>query len=262
MILVKYGGHAIPKPGSHDPIIAILANYFKTHGDLVLVHGGGPQIQAELDLNNIQSEMISGYRKTTVEVFEIVQKVLSGSVLRTLVNQFIGEGVKAIGLSASDANLIRAKALELLVAGEVVDIGLVGEAAAVDPTILFELIAGGYFPIISPIAADENGVGYNLNADIAAGAIAGALKVEEIIFMTDVPGIYRNFPDANSLISEITVFELRSISDSFVAGMIPKVTAAISALESGAKKVRIIDGRSVEVLTKALDGVGGTVVTP
>ena len=261
MILIKYGGHAIPKPGSHDPIIAILADYFKLHGDLVLVHGGGPQIQAELDLNNIESEMISGYRKTTPEIFEVVQKVLSGSVLRTLVNQFIAQGVKAIGLSASDGNLIRAKALDLVVEGESVDIGLVGEAATVDPTILFDLLKNGYFPIISPIATDENGVGYNLNADVAAGAIAGALKVDEVIFMTDVSGIYRNFPDADSVIAKISLADLRVITPTFSTGMIPKVTAAISALESGAKQVRIVDGRSAEVLERALSGIGGTVIT-
>lgn len=262
MIVVKYGGHALPAPGTINPIIALLSEKFSSGTNLVLVHGGGPQIDTELALHGIEREMVGGYRKTTPEVFAIVQKVLSGDVLRTLVNQFIACGINAVGLSAGDGELIRVTQMTPSVDGKEIDIGLVGEVDAVNPKLLIELMSNGFLPVISPVAVDKNGQGFNVNADIAAGAIAGALQAEEIIFMTDVAGIYRNYPDPNSIITSITADNLRSLQPTFAEGMAPKVKAALSALDEGAKRVRIIDGRSVENLSAALSGQGGTVVEP
>ena len=262
MIVIKYGGHALPTPGSRDPIMQLLAERFNAGTSMVLVHGGGPQIDAELSLHGIAREMIAGYRRTTPEVFAVVQKVLSGDVLRTLVNQFVSFGVNAVGLSAGDGELIRVKRMMPLVDGREVDIGLVGEIDEVNPKILIELMSQGFLPVVSPVAVDRAGQGFNVNADIAAGAIAGALLADEIIFMTDVAGIYRSFPDPDSVISSITADNLRSLQPTFAEGMAPKVKAALSALDEGAKKVRIIDGRDVRILQNALDGQGGTVVEP
>lgn len=262
MIVIKYGGHALPKPGTSDPVLKAIADLHLAGQKVVLVHGGGPQIDEELRFHQIESRMVSGYRYTTSEIFEVVQRTLSGQVLRTLVNQLISAGVNAVGLSTADGSIIRAKQMHPLVDGTLVDIGMVGDIDNVDVSLLTYLLERNYFPVLSPVGVDSHGNGLNINADIAAGAIGGALKADEVLFMTDVPGIYRDFPDPNSLIHQIPANELREISSSFHSGMIPKVKAALNALDSGANRVRVIDGRSVDNLLSAFRGVGGTVVVP
>jgi acetylglutamate kinase len=262
VIVIKYGGHALPQPGSPDPVVQAISKHHLAGNSLVVVHGGGPQIDAELTLHGISRQMIGGYRKTTPEVFAVVQKVLSGQVLRTLVNQFIHFGVNAIGISAADGELMRVSKMLPIVDGQELDIGLVGDIEEVNPAILQLLLEARYLPIVSPISADSTGQGFNLNADIATGAIGGALHADEVIFMTDVAGVYRNYPDASTIITEITADNLRTLQPTFEEGMIPKVKAALSALESGAKRVRIIDGREAGNLSRAFSGIGGTVVWP
>ena len=253
MFVFKYGGHAIPEGASVDPSIEYLAKLIKSGVKLVVVHGGGPQINRELEIHGIKSEMIDGYRKTTPEVFEVVQRTLSGEVLRNLTNQFISQGINAVGISAGDGNLIRAKNVKP-------ELGLVGVVSAVNPELLKNLMAQGITPIISPIAVNSEGVGLNMNADLIAGAIGGALGAEAVLFSTDVSGIYRNWPDETSLIELIDSKELSSIAVSFEGGMIPKAQAAINAIESGAKSVRIFDGRKVANVIAAFEGKAGTLV--
>jgi acetylglutamate kinase len=262
MIVIKYGGHALPKPGVPDPMLKAISDFHNSGEKVVLVHGGGPQIDAELSVHQIASEMVGGYRPTTPEVFEVVQKVLSGDILRTLVNQLIGFGSKAVGLSASDGAIIRVSKMLPLIDGKEIDIGLVGDVESTDPKLLNLLLDAGFLPVVSPVATTTTGQGMNLNADIAAGAIGGALTADEVIFMTDVPGIYRSFPDTSSLITTISATELKVLAPSFSAGMVPKVKAALSALAAGANSVRIIDGRDISNLSAAFVGHGGTVVTP
>lgn len=261
MIVVKYGGHALPRAGEPDAILRVIADFHISGEKIVLVHGGGPQVDAELAIHGISTEMISGYRATTPEVFEIVQKVLSGQVLRTLVNQLVGYGANAVGLSAGDGATIRAEQMSPVVDGKSLNIGLVGDVASTDPKLLTILLQAGFLPVISPVAVNKSGTGLNLNGDLAAGAVGGALKSDEVIFMTDVPGIYRDFPDPSSLISSITSDELTVLQPSFASGMIPKVKAALAALSAGAQQVRVIDGRDSKNLLLALRGEGGTVVT-
>lgn len=253
MFVFKYGGHAIPEGASVDPSIEYLAGLIKSGVKMVVVHGGGPQINRELEIHGIKSEMIDGYRKTTPEVFEVVQRTLSGEVLRNLTNQFISQGINAVGISAGDGNLIRAKNLKP-------ELGLVGVVSAVNPELLKNLMAQGITPIISPIAVNSEGVGLNMNADLIAGAIGGALSADAVLFSTDVSGIYRNWPDETSLIESINSKELSSIAISFEGGMIPKAQAAINAIESGAKSVRIFDGRKVANVIAAFEGKAGTLV--
>lgn len=262
MIVIKYGGHALPRVGTPDAILKVIADFHNAKNKVVLVHGGGPQVDAELEIHGIKTEMVSGYRSTTPEVFEVVQKVLSGQVLRTLVNQLIGYGANAVGLSAGDGATIRAEKMEPIVDGKALDIGLVGDTATTDPKLLTVLLDSGFLPVISPVAVSHTGQGLNLNGDLAAGAIGGALKADEVIFMTDVEGIYRNYPEVESLIQRISASELKELQPTFAAGMIPKSKAAIAALAAGAKQVRVIDGRDRQNLLQALQGVGGTVVTP
>ena len=262
MIVIKYGGHALPRAGTPDAILKVIADFHKSGKKVVLVHGGGPQVDAELDIHGIKTEMVSGYRSTTPEVFEVVQKVLSGQVLRTLVNQLIGYGANAVGLSAGDGATVRAEKMHPVVDGIALDIGLVGDVAKTDPKLLSVLLDSDFLPVVSPVAVSTDGQGLNLNGDLAAGAVGGALKADEVIFMTDVPGIYRNYPDADSLIQNISAKELAELQPSFASGMIPKSKAALATLSAGAKQVRVIDGRNHENLLMALQGQGGTVVTP
>jgi acetylglutamate kinase len=253
MFVFKYGGHAIPEGASVDPSIEYLAGLIKSGVKMVVVHGGGPQINRELEIHGIKSEMIDGYRKTTPEVFEVVQRTLSGEVLRNLTNQFISQGINAVGISAGDGNLIRAKNVKP-------ELGLVGVVSSVNPELLKNLMAQGITPVISPIAVNSEGVGLNMNADLIAGAIGGALSADAVLFSTDVSGIYRNWPDETSLIESINSKELSSIAISFEGGMIPKAQAAINAIESGAKSVRIFDGRKVANVIAAFEGKAGTLV--
>jgi len=253
MFVFKYGGHAIPEGASVDPSIEYLAGLIKSGVKIVVVHGGGPQINRELEIHGIESEMIDGYRKTTPEVFAVVQRTLSGEVLRNLTNQFISQGINAVGISAGDGNLIRAK-------NEKPELGLVGVVSAINPELLKNLMAQGITPVISPIAVNSEGVGLNMNADLIAGAIGGALSADAVLFSTDVSGIYRNWPDETSLIESIDSKELSSIAISFEGGMIPKAQAAINAIESGAKSVRIFDGRKVVNVIAAFEGKVGTLV--
>ena len=253
MFVFKYGGHAIPESSSVDPSVEYLAKLIKSGIKIVIVHGGGPQINRELEIHGIKSEMVGGFRKTTPEVFEVVQRTLSGEVLRNLTNQFISQGVNAVGISAGDGNLIRAR-------NEKPELGLVGVVSAVNPDLLNNLLAQGITPVISPIAVDSQGLGLNMNADLIAGAIGGALGADAVLFSTDVSGIYREWPDLTSLIEVINVEELTSIASDFEGGMIPKAQAAINAIKSGAKSVRIFDGREVANLVAAFEGKSGTLV--
>ena len=261
MIVIKYGGNALPSDDSGDPVLEAIADAFLDGEQIVLVHGGGPQIDKALNEKGLGKEKVAGYRVTTGEVFEVVQSVLSGTVLRSIVNYLIGSEVNAVGLSASDGGLIRAKKFKPVIDGKGVDIGFVGQVAQTNPMILESLITEGYLPVISPVAADEDGIGYNVNADLVAAAIAGALKADAAIFLTDVDGIYRSWPDKSSLIDEISVDELKKISSTFTDGMIPKVTAAISAIDLGATSVRIANGTDLASVLDALDNQGGTLVS-
>jgi acetylglutamate kinase len=261
MIVIKYGGNALPSNDSADPVLEAIADAFLDGEQIVLVHGGGPQIDKALNEKGLGKEKVAGYRITTAEVFEVVQSVLSGTVLRSIVNYLIGSEVNAVGLSASDGGLIRAKKFKPVIDGKSVDIGFVGQVDETNPMILESLITEGYLPVISPVAADEDGVGYNVNADLVAAAIAGALKADAAIFLTDVDGIYRSWPDKSSLIGEISVDDLKKISSTFTDGMIPKVTAAISAIDLGAASVRIANGTDLASVLDALDNRGGTLVS-
>jgi acetylglutamate kinase len=260
MIVIKYGGHVLESAEANSAIIETIAQFHLGGGRVVLVHGGGPAIDAELKFHGVESTMKSGYRTTSPEAMEIVQRTLSGGVLRELTNKFIAHGVNAVGLSSGDGRTLRARKFKPSVNGDEIDIGLVGEAESADPSFLNLLLDNGYLPIVSPVSVQSDGQALNINGDIATGSIAGALKATEVLFITDVPGIYRNWPDIASLISEISLSELIELSPSFTDGMAPKVRAVINALSSGAARARVIDGREILNLSAALKGQGGTVV--
>jgi len=261
MIVIKFGGHAMTD--SSGAFAEIIKSYLEKDA-CVVVHGGGPQIDAALKTHQLDSTFVGGFRVTTPEIFAVVQQVLSGTVLREVVGHLRAHDVPAVGISGRDGGTLQATVLTTLVDGSSADLGRVGEVAHVDTSLLETLLNAGFTPVVSPIAVEYDGEvevsqhGLNVNADLAAAAIAGALDASALIFMTDVPGIYRNFPDPDSLISEISATELESIKDSFDGGMAPKVKASLDAIAKGAKVVRIIDGRDPKALDEALNGIGGT----
>ena len=239
---------------------------FRLKEACVVVHGGGPQIDAALKTHQLDSTFVGGFRVTTPEIFAVVQQVLSGTVLREVVGHLRAHDVPAVGISGRDGGTLQATLLTTLVDGSSADLGRVGEVQQVDTALLKSLLDSGFTPVVSPIAVEFDGQvevsqhGLNVNADLAAAAIAGALDATSLIFMTDVPGIYRNWPDRDSLINEISAADLAAIKHEFDGGMAPKVKACLDAIAKGAKVVRIIDGRDPKALDDALNGAGGTVV--
>ena len=263
MIVIKFGGHAMTDTSG---AFAQAIKKSLTKEPCVIVHGGGPQIDAALKTHQLESTFIGGFRVTTPEIFAIVQQVLSGTVLREVVGHLRAHEVPAVGISGRDGGTLQASILSTLLDGSTAELGRVGEVKRVDTALLNSLLNSGFTPVVSPIAVEFDGEvevsqhGLNVNADIAAAAIAGALDASTLIFMTDVPGIYRNWPDRDSLINEISAEQLREIKDGFDGGMAPKVQACLDAIEKGAKVIRIIDGRDPKALDDALNGIGGTVV--
>lgn len=259
MIVIKFGGHAMTD--QHGAFAKAIADAISAGVTPVIVHGGGPQIDDALKAAAIESSFVGGFRVTTPETFEVVERVLANEVGPSVAQSLTNHGVNAVAISGRSSGTLVAKALTTLVDGTPVDLGLVGVISSVNPQEVNELVSSGIVPVISPIAASEDGSqGYNVNADLAAAAIAGALDAQWLIIMTDVEGIYRKWPDRGSLIEVISAQELESLKVNFTEGMAPKVQASLDAIAAGAKAVRIIDGRDPSALKGALLGVGGTLV--
>jgi acetylglutamate kinase len=259
VIVVKFGGHAM-KDENGNFAKAISAAQ-KAGEQVVVVHGGGPQIDAALDAKGIVSTWIGGFRVTTKEIFDVVEEVLVNQVGNEVAATLGKAGIKAQAMSARTLPTVIANRRTQLIDGTPADLGFVGNVQKVDPAALLELIDKGVFPVVAPVSSDEDLVtGLNVNADFAAAAIAASLGASSLIVMTDVAGIYRNWPDKDSLIEMITAAELESIKSGFAEGMAPKVQAALDALSFGAKAVRIIDGTDPDSFASALAGQGGTLV--
>lgn len=259
MIVIKFGGHAMTD--EHGSFAGAISEAISSGATPVVVHGGGPQIGDALKVAGIQSSFVGGFRITTPEIFAVVERVLAREVGPAVAQSLVAHGVDAVAISGRASGTLVAEALTTLVDGTCADLGLVGVVSSVDTRAVKDLVSAGKVPVISPIATDESGlVGYNVNADLAAAAIAGALDAQWLIIMTDVEGIYRNWPDKSSLISSICADELESLKASFAEGMAPKVQACLDAIAAGAKAVRIIDGTNPLALKDALLGVGGTLV--
>ena len=260
MIVVKFGGHAMQD--ENGAFARAIASSQHDGVALVIVHGGGPQIDAALKEEEITSEFIGGFRVTTPEIFEVVERVLANEVGPAVARALQKAGVNAVALSGRTSESLIAEPLRQLVDGTPADLGLVGVITAVNPQAIKNALKGGQVPVISPIAVDESfKSGLNVNADLAAAAIAGALDAQCLIIMTDVAGIYRSWPDTASLISEITATELNAIKGTFAQGMAPKVQACLDAIKGGASAVRIIDGTDPSAFAAALVNNGGTLVT-
>ena len=230
----------------------------------VVVHGGGPQISRMLDRLGIESEFHGGLRVTTPEAMDVVRMVLVGQVQRELVGLLNQHGPLAVGLSGEDAGLFTAKQTNTVVDGEEVDLGLVGEVVDVRPEAVLDLIEAGRIPVVSSVAPDVHGTVHNVNADTAAAALAVALGAEKLIVLTDVEGLYRDWPDSDDVIGEISPEALAEIlPDASRAGMVPKMEACLHAVNGGVSRATVIDGREPHAILLELftnEGVGTQVL--
>jgi acetylglutamate kinase len=264
-IVIKYGGHAM----TADELRAGFAQdlVFLKHAGLrpVVVHGGGPQVTGHLDRLGIESVFTAGLRVTTEETIDVVRMVLNGKVNKDIVGLINRHGPYAVGLSGEDANLFTAERKLAAVDGELVDIGLVGEITEVDASMVTTLLDDGRIPVVSSIARGDDGSVYNVNADTAAAALAVALNAAKLVVLTDVEGLYRDWPSSDEVISSLDADDLEKLLPSLTAGMIPKMEACLTAVRGGVRSAHVLDGRLshailLEIFTDS--GIGTMVTAP
>jgi acetylglutamate kinase len=268
-VVIKYGGHAMIA----DDLRAGFAEdlVFLRHAGLrpVVVHGGGPQVTGHLDRLGIESVFTAGLRVTTEETIDVVRMVLNGKVNKDIVGLINRFGPYAVGLSGEDANLFTATRKHATVDGTPVDIGLVGEITSVDPSMVRALLDDGRTPVISSVARGADGPAgtstvYNVNADTAAAALAVALGAAKLVVLTDVAGLYRDWPNSEQVISQLDADDLAGLLPSLSAGMIPKMEACLTAVNGGVPQAHVLDGRlSHAILLEIFTDSGiGTMVLP
>ena len=261
-IVVKYGGHAMSEQDLAVDFGKDIALLKQVGINPVVIHGGGPQINAMLERLEIKSTFVDGLRITDAAMVEVVEMVLSGSVNKQIAGLINQAGALAVGISGRDGGLIRAKKLSRTMRDpgseieSVLDLGFVGEPAYVDTRVIHALTGAGLIPVIAPVGTGEDGQTYNINADTAAGAIAGALNANRLLMLTDVPGV---LDKSNNLLTEIAVGNIPGlIEDGTISGgMIPKVLTCIEAIKQGVKGATILDGRVPHALLLELFTEGG-----
>ena len=266
VVVIKYGGNAmvddVLKRAFAQDIVHLRLLGLKP----VVVHGGGPQISDMLNRLGIESEFKGGLRVTTPEAMDVVRMVLTGQVSRELVGLINDHGPLAVGLSGEDAGLLQAKRRDAVVEGEKINVGLVGDVVKVNPAAVQDIIAAGRIPVVSTVAPDidDPTTVLNVNADTAAASIAVALRARKLIILTDVEGLYANWPDKSSLVRRMHASDVDKLLPSLVAGMVPKMEACLRAVRGGVGQAHIIDGRVPHsILTEIFTSSGiGTMVRP
>jgi acetylglutamate kinase len=271
VVVLKYGGHAMTEPALQRAFAEDVV--FLRYAGLrpVVVHGGGPQITAQLDRLGIPTEFAAGQRVTTPEAMRVVRMVLVGEVNGDVVRLVNDHGTFAVGLSGEDGGLFTAERRTAYVGGKEVDLGQVGDIVAVDPSTVHALLADGRIPVVASVARGSDGGTYNVNADTAAAALAVALNAQKLVMLTDVEGLYSSWPPGGAanltiddVISEISASELAAMIPSLSTGMVPKMEACLRAVRGGVPQAHVLDGRLphavlLEVVTDA--GIG-TMVLP
>jgi len=264
IVVVKYGGNAMSSPALQRSFAEDIV--FLRYAGLkpVVVHGGGPQITEHLTRLGIASEFRGGLRVTTPEAMTVVRMVLVGQVNGDVVNLINDHGPFAVGLSGEDGGLLTGERRPAIVDGEPVDIGQVGDVVAVDPATVHALIDAGRVPVIATVARGLDGLSYNVNADTAAASIAVAVGAEKLVVLTDVEGLYADWPASTEIISQIAVDDLETMLPTLSSGMVPKMEACVRAVRGGVNRAHVLDGRVphallLEVFTS--EGVG-TMVLP
>lgn len=263
-VVVKYGGNAMT---SRELQVAFASDvvFLRLAGlRPVVVHGGGPQINAMLARLGVSSEFRAGLRVTTPEIMDVVRMVLTGQVQRDLVGLVNAHGPLAVGISGEDAHLFAAQRRRVMADGQELDLGLVGDVTEVRPDFVTSLLDDGFIPVISTIGVAEDGQVLNVNADTAASALAVALAAQKLVVLTDVEGLFSDWPDRTSLIAEIRAGELAELLPSLDSGMAPKMEACLRAVRGGVERAHVIDGRLphsllLEIFTS--EGIG-TMVLP
>ncbi|MFB2555168.1 acetylglutamate kinase [Herbiconiux liangxiaofengii] len=266
IIVVKFGGNAMVDPDLQRTFAEDMV-YLRYAGIRpVVVHGGGPQISRMLERLGIRSEFRGGYRVTSPEAMDVVRMVLTGQISRDIVSHINEHGPLAAALSGEDAGLFEGRKRGVEIDGEMVDLGLVGDVIGVNPEAVLTQLDAGRIPVVSSIApdVDEPGQVLNVNADAAASALAVALGAAKLVILTDVAGLYSDWPNRDSLVSAIVSAELRALLPALESGMIPKMSACLEAVDGGVPKAAIIDGRAphsilLEVFTRS--GIGTQVVS-
>jgi acetylglutamate kinase len=263
-VVIKYGGHAMADQALRTGFAQDLV--FLRYAGLrpVVVHGGGPQVTEHLDRLGVESTFTAGLRVTTPETIDVVRMVLAGKVNKDIVGQVNRHGPFAVGMSGEDANLFTAVRKAALVDGEPVDIGLVGDIVATDPGAVSALIGDGRIPVVSSVARGEDGEVFNVNADTAAAALAVALGAAKLVVLTDVAGLYRDWPASTEVISRVGVTELEALLPGLSAGMIPKMEACLTAVRGGVPQAHVLDGRMQHAILLEIftDSGIGTMVVP
>jgi acetylglutamate kinase len=262
-VVIKYGGNAMVDESLKRAFAQDVVFMKRCGVHPVVVHGGGPQISSMLKRLGIASEFRGGLRVTTPEAMEVVRMVMVGQVGRDLVGLINSQSTLAVGLSGEDGGLFTAERRGTVVDGEHVDLGLVGDVVHVRTEAVQGLIDSGSVPVVAGIAPDVNGVVHNVNADTAAAALAVALQADRLVVLTDVEGLYRDWPSSTEVIKELPASELRAILPSLESGMVPKMEACLRAVEGGLTRATVTDGRVphallLEIFTNA--GIG-TMVT-
>ncbi len=263
IVVVKYGGNAMTDDALKAAFAADMVFLRNCGIHPVVVHGGGPQISAMLKRLGIEGDFKGGFRVTTPEVLDVARMVLFGQVGRELVNLINAHGPYAVGITGEDAALFTAVRRSVTVDGVATDIGLVGDVDHVNTDAVVDLIAAGRIPVVSTIAPDVDGVVHNINADTAAAALAEALGAEKLVMLTDIEGLYTDWPNRDSLVSQIDTGALAQLLPRLESGMVPKVEACLRAVAGGVPSAHIIDGRVehcvlVELFTN--EGTGTKVV--
>ncbi len=264
IVVVKYGGNAMIDDTLKSSFAQDIVFLHSVGLRPVVVHGGGPQISAMLERLDIPSEFNAGVRVTSPEVAEVVRMVLTGQVQRELVNLINAHGPLAVGVSGEDASMFDVSRHEPVVDGESIDVGQVGQVNDVRTELVDALLADGLIPVVSSIAADADGVVYNVNADTAAGALAQALAARKLVVMTDVAGVMPGWPEDQTVASELTVAELDELLPTLSGGMIPKLQACRAAVAGGVQQAHVIDGRMLHsMLLEVFTDTGiGTMIIP
>ncbi|MFF8193370.1 acetylglutamate kinase [Streptomyces bobili] len=256
VVVVKFGGNAMVDAELQRTFAQDMVELRRAGLRPVVVHGGGPQISSMLDRLGLETRFEAGLRVTTPETMDVVRMVLSGRVQRELVGLINAHGPLAVGMTGEDAHTMTAVRRAARVDGRPVDIGLVGDIVEVNPAMVSTLLEQGHIPVVSPVARGADGEVYNVNADLAASALAVALHAERLVVLTDVAGLYADWPRSTEVIERLTADALEELLPGLASGMLPKMEGCLRAVRGGVRRAQVLDGR---VPHAVLDGIlGGT----
>ncbi|QZY54981.1 acetylglutamate kinase [Crassaminicella profunda] len=243
--VIKYGGSIMKNIEAKKAFIEDVVLLKLVGINVVIVHGGGPNISKWLSKLNIDTNFVKGLRVTDEKTMEVVEMVLSGQINKGITSELCSHGINAVGISGKDNHLIEATKKYLYEENEKIDIGYVGDVVSVNDQLLNDLLKTRYLPVISPIGCDKEGNGYNINADYVAAAVASVLNAEKLILLTDIEGLYKDINDPSTFISSIRIEKIKEYMEegAILGGMIPKMQCCIQAIEKGTKNIHLIDGR-------------------